>query len=106
MNPCIKISLLTLVGLILPFGNIWGPYLIKKPQSSSSYVFRKRLVIIESFCTLSAFVLSVILNVKAFNMGFNLSLMRLSAFVLVIYCLMIIITAMIAVILAQRIKNA
>lgn len=105
MNHCIKISLLTLIGLILPFGNIWGPYLIKIPQSSS-YVFRKRLVIFESFCTLSAYVLSVILNVKAFNMGFNLSLMRLSAFVLVIYCLMIIITAMIAVILAQRIKNA
>lgn len=106
MNPCIKISLLTLIGLILPFGNIWGPYLKKIPQSSSSYVFRKRLVIFESFCTLSAFVLSVILNVKAFNMGFNLSLMRLSAFVLVVYSLLIIITAIIAVILAQRIKNA
>ena len=46
MKPTVKMILLTLLGLILPFGAIWGPFLVKT-KSEEERRFRSRLLIAE-----------------------------------------------------------
>ena len=46
MKPTVKMILLTLLGLILPFGAIWGPFLVKI-KSEQERRFRSRLLIAE-----------------------------------------------------------
>ena len=46
MKPTVKMILLTLLGLILPFGAIWGPFLVKT-ESEQERRFRSRLLIAE-----------------------------------------------------------
>lgn len=46
MKPTVKMILLTLLGLILPFGAIWGPFLVKT-KSEQDRRFRSRLIIAE-----------------------------------------------------------
>ena len=46
MKPTEKMILLTLLGLILPFGAIWGPFLVKI-KSEQERRFRSRLLIAE-----------------------------------------------------------
>lgn len=46
MKPTVKMILWTLLGLILPFGAIWGPLLVKT-ESKQERRFRSRLLIAE-----------------------------------------------------------
>ena len=46
MKPTVKMILWTLLGLILPFGAIWGPFLVKT-ESEQERRFRSRLLIAE-----------------------------------------------------------
>lgn len=46
MKPTVKMILWTLLGLILPFGAIWGPLLVKT-KSEQERRFRSRLLIAE-----------------------------------------------------------
>lgn len=42
-----KISLLSLLGILLPAGNLWGPYLARVPRKSDAATFRTRLLFVE-----------------------------------------------------------
>lgn len=97
-----KISLLTLLGLILPFGNIWGPYLIKIPQNTQSYKFRRNLIFFELFLSLASFIFAIAFNLKGVNSGFNPNFIRISAYILAIQYIAIIATAFIAPIMAYK----
>ena len=102
-----KISLLTLIGIIIPFGNIWGPYLVRKfPKNSYISKFRFRLVIFEILLTVVSFLISVIISVKAFNSGFDVQLIKDSMIVLLIHNLVIIATAITLAIITQRLETA
>ncbi len=46
MKPTVKMILWTLLGLILPFGALWGPFLVKT-KSEEERRFRSRLLIAE-----------------------------------------------------------
>lgn len=46
MKPTVKMILLTLLGLILPFGAIWGSFLVKT-KSEQERRFRSRLLLAE-----------------------------------------------------------
>ncbi|MCF0235439.1 MAG: hypothetical protein HUK09_01755 [Bacteroidaceae bacterium] len=39
-----KMALSTLLGIVLPFGNFWGPFLVR-PKSERHFRFRKRLML-------------------------------------------------------------
>lgn len=47
-----KMSLWTLAGLVLPFGNVWGPYLTRLPEDTDDRSFRSKLVLFELCFTL------------------------------------------------------
>ena len=96
-----KISLLTLLGLILPLGNIWGPYIIRIHNDIQSYQFRKNLVIFEFFLSLVAFILAVAFSLKGINSGFNPNFFTVSACIVAVQDIIIIITAFMAPFLAQ-----
>lgn len=101
-----KISLLTLIGIIIPSGNVWGPYLVRKlPKNSNISKFRFRLFIFELLLTVGSFLASVIINVKAFNSGFDVQLIKDSMIVLLIHNLVIIATAITLVIVMQRLET-
>ena len=53
MKPTVKMILLTLLGLFLPFGAIWGPFLVKT-KSEEERRFRSRLLIAEVVVWVSA----------------------------------------------------
>lgn len=91
-----KISLATLVGLILPFGNIWGPLIIKIPKNSSEVKFRHRLIILETFISFIFFTLSIVLLVKSMLAGYSISLIRIATYILLIHNILILIIAAIA----------
>lgn len=102
-----KISLLTLIGIVIPSGNIWGPYLIRKfPKNSYISKFRFRLFIFELLLTVGFFLASVMLNVKAFNRDFDVQLIKESMIVLLIHNLVIIVTAITLAIVMQRLETA
>ena len=106
MDALKKISLLTLIGIILPFGNIWGPYIARRiPKNSYTSRFRFRLVIFEILLTVSFFLTSIILNVKAVNSGFDVQLIKESMIVLLIHNLVIIITAITLAIVMQKLET-
>ena len=106
MDASKKISLLTLIGIILPFGNIWGPYIARRiPKKSYASRFRFRLFIFELLLTVCSFLTSVIINVKAFNRGFDVQLIKESMIVLLIHNLVIIITAISLAIVMQRLET-
>ena len=106
MNASKKISLLTLIGIIIPSGNIWGPYLVRKiPKNSYISKFRFRLSIFELLLTVGSFLASVIINIKAVNSGFDVQLIKGSMIVLLIHNLVIIVTAIILAIVMQRLET-
>ena len=47
MKPTVKMILWTLLGLILPFGALWGPFLVKT-KSEQERRYRSRLLIAEA----------------------------------------------------------
>ena len=101
-----KISLLTLIGIIIPFGNIWGPYLVRKlPKNSYISKFRFRLVIFEILLTVASFLTSVMINVKAVNSGFDVQLIKDSMIILLIHNLVIIVTAITLAIVMKRLET-
>ena len=91
-----KISLLTLVGLILPFGNIWGPLIIKVPKGSSEAKFRFRLIIFESVFSFILFSIAIMLMTKAILSEYNTSLITSAAYVLFFEYILILIVAIAA----------
>lgn len=91
-----KISLATLAGLILPFGNIWGPLIIKIPKNSSEVKFRHRLIILETIISFIFFSSSIVLLVKSMLAGYSISLIRLATYILLIHNILILIIAVIA----------
>lgn len=97
-----KIVLLTLLGLILPLGNIWGPFLIRIPKSSQSYKFRKKLITFETILTSGSFILAIIFNIKGIASGFNPNFIRTSAYILTAQYIAIIVTAIIATIMTPK----
>ena len=99
-----KISLLTLLGLILPLGNIWGPYIIRIHNDIQSYQFRKKLVIFEFFLSLVTFLLAIAFSLKGINSGFNPNFFTVSAYIVAIQDIIIIITAFIAPFVAPGLK--
>lgn len=99
-----KISLMTLIGLILPLGNIWGPYLIKIPQKTQYYKFRRNLVFFELFLTLVSFILAIAFNLKGVSSGFNPNFMRISAYILTFQYIAIIVIAFITPIQVYKSK--
>lgn len=64
MNSTQKIALLTLLGLILPLGNVWGPFLLSAPVSSDTKRFRKKMVLIEIIISLISWVIPVVIIVQ------------------------------------------
>ena len=60
MNSTQKIALLTLLGLILPLGNVWGPFLLSGPMSSDTIRFKKKMVLIEIIVSLISWVIPVV----------------------------------------------
>lgn len=99
-----RISLLTLLGLILPLGNIWGPYLIKIPQKTQYYKFRRNLVFFEFFLTLVSFIFAIAFNLKGVTSGFNPNFIRISAYILTFQYIAIIVTAFIAPMMVYKSK--
>lgn len=59
MNKFSSLSLLTLLGLALPFGNIWGPLLMKVPFGSPERRFRTRLIRVETVMTFIAYIIAI-----------------------------------------------
>lgn len=90
-----KISLLTLLGLILPFGNIWGPLLLRIPKNSPSHIFRRKLIIFELILTLGSFTAAIAFNLKGLNADFNPKYFTIGAFILLAQYIAIIATAII-----------
>lgn len=90
MNKNRQISLLTLVGLILPLGNIWGSYLIKIPQGSPSYFFRKKLTVIETVMTAITFVLAIVFSLKGINSGNKIDYAVISLYIVILQYIAII----------------
>lgn len=97
-----KISLLTLLGVVLPFGHIWGPFLMRVPKESRVRGFRFKLVLFEILLTVIFFAISIIMNIKAINSGCDSQTLSASAAVLMIHCLVIIATAVILAFVAPR----
>lgn len=97
-----KISLLTLLGVVLPFGHIWGPFLVRVPKESRVRGFRFKLALFEILLTVISFAVSIIMNIKAINSGCDSQMLSASAVVLMIHCLLIIATAVILAFAAPR----
>ncbi len=74
-----RVPMLTLLGLIFPLGNVWGPYLAKIPKGSAAAKIRSRLALFELALTAVFFLPAVLLNVKAINSGYDTGLMGTSA---------------------------
>ena len=91
-----NISLITLIGLILPFGNIWGPFLVSVPKDSTGDRFRRRLVMLEILFTFIFFTIAIVLMVKSMNADFNVSLFVKAMKVFIIESVVIIALALAA----------
>lgn len=55
VNQQIKFLLSTLLGLVLPLGNVWGPFLINAHGDPLLRAYRKKLVILEIIIYLAVF---------------------------------------------------
>lgn len=55
-------ALTTLLGLVLPFGNIWGPFLVTAPDATAR-AYRKKLVIAGVVVTLLGLIISLAIGV-------------------------------------------
>lgn len=67
MNILKKIPFLTLLGLVFPLGNIWGPYLVRVNNGSYEAGMRRKLVIFESLLTLVTLVVAISIMVRSVN---------------------------------------
>ncbi len=90
-----KISLLTLLGVILPFGNIWGPFIIKVPKGSNESDFRHILIAFETILTFISFAISIGLIAEAMVSEYYISEIKMAAYVLFIQDIVIIVVAVI-----------
>lgn len=91
-----NISLITLIGLVLPFGNIWGPFLVSVPKDSPGDRFRRRLVLLEILLTFIFFTIAIVLMAKSMNADFNVSLFVKAMKVFIIESVVIIAIALTA----------
>ncbi|MDE6577775.1 MAG: hypothetical protein K2J82_00805 [Muribaculaceae bacterium] len=97
-----KVSLLTLLGLILPLGNIWGMFLVRIPKDSQSYRFRRKLLIIESVLTIVTFIVATIINLKGIASGFNPNYTSAASYIIIAQDIAIIAIAAIAAMKAPK----
>ncbi len=67
MNILKKIPFLTLLGLVFPLGNTWGPYLVHVNKGSYEAAMRRKLVIFESLLTLVTLVVAISIMVRIVN---------------------------------------
>ena len=93
MNIYQKISLLSLLGLIIPFGNVWGPALVRIRDNYQLYSYRKRLIIFELLVTLITYAIAISLIVKSISANYNPGYITIAAYVLLIQIIIILITA-------------
>lgn len=63
-----KMLLLTLLGLVIPFGNVIGPMLVKS-RSARSEAFRSQLLIIEGIILAVGYVPSLFFMVSSFGVS-------------------------------------
>ena len=96
-----KISLLTLLGLILPFGNIWGPFIIKVPKGSKESDFRHLLIAFQTILTVISFAISIGLIAEAIYSEYNISQIKMAAYIFLIQDIVIIAVAVITALLAK-----
>lgn len=100
-----KISLLTLIGLILPFGNVWGSCLVKVPHNSGSYKFRRKLMTFEFCLTLVFLIISIAFNVKAISSGFDVEDMRKAAGIMAIHSILVLAAAIVLAALSPKFRH-
>lgn len=97
-----KIPLLTLLGLILPFGNVWGPYLIRVPKGSTEAKLRSRLAIFEAILSVAAVSASILLCVKAVYSEYDANLISTALQISLIQNIVILVTAVVMIFLAPK----
>lgn len=103
MNASAKVSLLTLLGLVLPLGNIWGPFLIKVGHDRYAYRLRRRLLVIEVLLTVVCFVVSIATLVKGFSpTTVDTSYITQGIYPLLAMNILVIVVAIISLIVAIR----
>ena len=91
-----RISLFTLLGLILPLGNIWGPLLVNVSRGSKEAIFRDRLICLECMITIICFVISIAILVKSMNSDLNTHLFLKAMYALLIEDIAIILIAVLS----------
>jgi len=96
-----RISLFTLLGLILPLGNIWGPYIVNVPVNSVEAKFRKKLVLFEVVLTVIFFVIATVLMAKSMSADFNMSIFMKALKVFLIEDVIIVAAAFISPLLVR-----
>lgn len=96
------VSLLTLVGLIIPSGNIWGPYLIKVPKGSKAAKFRGKLVLVELIISVVFYAMSLIKMVKAYGDSYDIGGISTALSILVILQISILVVAIVAFFVSPR----
>ncbi len=103
MNASAKVSLLTLLGLVLPLGNIWGPFLIKVGHDGYAYRLRRRLLLIEVILTVVCFVISIATLVRGFSpTGVDTSYVTQGIYPLLAMNILMIVVAIISLMVAKR----
>lgn len=64
------VLLAALLGLVLPLGNIWGPYLVKSPSKEVSS-YRTRVVIAEAAISIGCFIWGVCVWIRQIRLSEN-----------------------------------
>lgn len=80
MTPKKKMSLWTLLGLVLPLGNVWGPYLTKLPKTTDERTFRSKLVLFELCLSVIFLAASIYFYRSAMENNMNVETMKQSIY--------------------------
>jgi len=88
-----KIACLTLLGLLIPLGNIWGPLLIRISKESQTYRFRRNVILFEICLTLASYIPAIVFALRGVSSGYNPTSFTISASILILQYIAIVISA-------------